>query len=240
MRKDGRAWRAPCVICPSAPASRPRRSHGVRSGGKRWPSPRSTRSRPPYSLIISRRHRTLATSRGSRSSPDQSMFSWAEPPVSPSPSPDSDVDWMTTVATWPLSFFDLLAAHAPAGWCGRMCPESCRRAEDGTLEPSSGAWKNSGMGGPTESWTLNTSEYPSAGVASSLSDILETGDVPQRYFLSATACRGILRRAAKRCRELPLQLRRALEVRAETEGRLSHTTSSAWPRTATTTLSRPT
>jgi hypothetical protein len=44
---------------------------------------------------------------------------------------------------------------------------------------------------------------PQRRVASSLSDILETGDVPRRYFLSATACRGILRRAEKRGRELP-------------------------------------
>jgi hypothetical protein len=45
----------------------------------------------------------------------------------------------------------------------------------------------------------------------SLSDILETGDVPQRYYLSAKACAGILRRAAKRDKELPAQLQRALE-----------------------------
>jgi len=32
----------------------------------------------------------------------------------------------------------------------------------------------------------------------SLSDILETGDLPQRFFLSAKACAGILRRAEKR------------------------------------------
>ena len=43
-----------------------------------------------------------------------------------------------------------------------------------------------------------------------LSDILETGDVPQRFFLSATACRGILRRAAKRGKSLPSALHEAL------------------------------
>jgi hypothetical protein len=66
------------------------------------------------------------------------------------------------------------------------------------------------MGSPTEFLTLNTLEYPSGAVASSLSDILETGDVPQRYFLSATACRGILRRAEKRGKELPVALKSAL------------------------------
>lgn len=43
-----------------------------------------------------------------------------------------------------------------------------------------------------------------------LSDILETGDVPQRYFLSAKACRGILRRAEKRGKALPPPLQCAL------------------------------
>jgi hypothetical protein len=66
------------------------------------------------------------------------------------------------------------------------------------------------MGSPTEFWTLSILEYPSDGVASSLSDILETGEVPERYYLSATACRGILRRAEKRGKELPEALKLAL------------------------------
>jgi len=66
------------------------------------------------------------------------------------------------------------------------------------------------MGSPTEFWTLSISEYPSDGVASSLLDILETGELPPRYYLSGTACRGILRRAEKRDKELPEALRSAL------------------------------
>jgi hypothetical protein len=68
------------------------------------------------------------------------------------------------------------------------------------------------MGGPTESWTLNGSEWPSAAVVCSLSDILETGSVPQRFFLSAKACAGILRRAGKRGKALPLALEAALQA----------------------------
>ena len=78
------------------------------------------------------------------------------------------------------------------------------------------------MGGPTERWTLsmyvwNHTLVPShkGGGVCSLSDILETGDVPQRYYLSAKACRGILRRAEKRGKELPEALRRALRAVAE-------------------------
>jgi hypothetical protein len=78
-------------------------------------------------------------------------------------------------------------------------------------------FKNSGMGSPTELWTLNTLEYPSDGVASLLSDVMETGDVPQRFFLSARACRGILRRAAKRGKSLPPSLAIALEAVGQRE-----------------------
>jgi hypothetical protein len=73
------------------------------------------------------------------------------------------------------------------------------------------------MGSPTEFLTLNTSEFPNAAAASSLSDILVTGDVPQRYFLSAKACSGILRRAARRRKKLPEQLERALKALSDKE-----------------------
>lgn len=45
---------------------------------------------------------------------------------------------------------------------------------------------------------------------SSLSDILETGAVPQRFFLSSKACQGILRRAEKRGKKLPEPLEEVL------------------------------
>jgi hypothetical protein len=136
---------------------------------------------------------------------------WSEEHLaSLSPSPESEADWMTRVVSWRSSFLRLLADFGPDGWSSRTSPASCRATEDGTLEPGSERWGNSGMGGPTESLTLSTLEFHSGAVASSLSDILETGDVPQRYFLSATACRGILRRAEKWGKELPTTLRQAL------------------------------
>ena len=83
--------------------------------------------------------------------------------------------------------------------------------------------QNSGMGSPTEcltlssaEWTAFSEQYPSGGDVSSLSDILETGDVPERYYLSAIASLGILRRAAKRGRVLPRSLQTALEQVAQT------------------------
>lgn len=66
-----------------------------------------------------------------------------------------------------------------------------------------------------ERLTLNIGEFPSAVVESSLSQILQNPtDVPQKYYLSSKACQGILRRAAKRGKELPEVLRIALESQA--------------------------
>jgi hypothetical protein len=62
----------------------------------------------------------------------------------------------------------------------------------------------------TSEWTALPEQCPSDEGVSSLSEILATGDVPQRYYLSPKACRGILRRAGKRGRELPRQLQAAL------------------------------
>jgi len=148
-----------------------------------------------------------------------SMFSSEAPPASRSPSPVSERDWMTSVATWRSNFAALLGVLAPAGSYGRTSPV-CSRWTAGELSPpSSEGWQTAGMVSPTECWTLSLSESTGLDGLSlsddgvcSLSDVLATGDVPQRYYLSARACAGILRRAAKRGKELPTLLRRALET----------------------------
>ena len=147
---------------------------------------------------------------------DQLTFLSAAPHASPSQSQELEAAWTTTVVTWHSNFLGLLNEHAPSGWFGRTSPASCQAEEDGTLVPSSGAWSNSGMGSPTECLTLSSLEFHSAADACSLSDILETGDVPQRFFLSAKACAGILRRADKRGKKLPEALAIALETTAST------------------------
>ena len=45
-----------------------------------------------------------------------------------------------------------------------------------------------------------------------LSQVLEKGSIPQRFFLSGTACAGILRRAEKRGKSLPPSLHAALQA----------------------------
>lgn len=143
------------------------------------------------------------------------MFSSAEHPASPSALQDSEREWQIRAAIWPSSILRWLTATGPNGWFGRTSPASCRREEDGTLVPSLGGWQNSGMGGPTECLTLSTLEWPSAAAVCSLSDVLETGEVPQRFYLSALACRGILRRAENRGKQLPPQLERTLQMVAQ-------------------------
>ena len=64
-----------------------------------------------------------------------------------------------------------------------------------------------------ERLTLNTGVSPRGARESSLSQILEDS-VPKKYYLTPTACLGILRRARERGKELPLRLRLALEIQA--------------------------
>ena len=60
----------------------------------------------------------------------------------------------------------------------------------------------------------NISEWPNDAAVCSLSQVLETGLIPPQYFLSSTACAGILRRAEMRGKVLPEPLRLALAAAA--------------------------
>ena len=65
----------------------------------------------------------------------------------------------------------------------------------------------------TEFLTLNTSASPNDAPVSTLSQIL-LAQVQAKYYLSPTACLGILRRASARGKELPEVLKKALERQA--------------------------
>lgn len=87
---------------------------------------------------------------------------------------------------------------------GEISPECCMR------------WEGSGITAPGGYLTRNTSECHNGGaefLACSLDQILEPSP-DQKYWLSPTACQGILRRADKRGKALPERLRQALEQRA--------------------------
>ena len=126
---------------------------------------------------------------------------------------------------------------------GKTSPESSTRQ----TTPSAVSWgglsgqmmpciSQAGESGPTLVWcpghghgrlggfsTLNISDSPNAAAACSLSSILEVGPIPPRFFLSAKACAGILRRAEKRGKVLPQQLAHALRAAADSEQTLIST-----------------
>ncbi|MBR2894473.1 MAG: DNA cytosine methyltransferase, partial [Oscillospiraceae bacterium] len=60
---------------------------------------------------------------------------------------------------------------------------------------------------------LNTGVAPREPIRVSLSEILEQNPDP-KYYLSQTACRGILRRSEERNKELPPQLKKALMIQS--------------------------
>lgn len=81
-----------------------------------------------------------------------------------------------------------------------------RRGADGTkpeqLQETDGLWLG-------DSLTLNIGESPKEESVSLLSQILEV-NVPQKYYLSARACQGIMTRASRRGKKLPGLLQMAL------------------------------
>ena len=117
---------------------------------------------------------------------------------------------------------------------GKMCPEHSVPTEEKISEPcwkNLPAWNNQtlqfldlrrGADGAKpeqsletdglwlgDSLMLNIGESPKEESVSRLSWILED-NVPQKYFLSARACQGILTRASRRGKPLPDILRQAL------------------------------
>src|SRR6056297_2667220 len=156
----------------------------------------------------------------------KSTFSWEGRPASRSRLQDFARDLTTHAETLLSRIVRLRTDINRDGWSGKTSPASCQQTKEGHLVPSSGRWQNSGMGGPTESWTLSTCEhadsegrFPSDGDVCSLSRILETGDVPRRFYLTPKACAGILRRAERRGKQLPMMLHRALaQVAGDSSG----------------------
>ena len=122
-------------------------------------------------------------------------------------------DWLESVVDYGMSSIALLQAFARDGLLSKMSPAYYPAIEGETLPSSFNGWQNAGMAWPGGFLTLSISEWPSAAVVCSLSQVLEA-DVAPKYYLSPRAAAGILRRAEKRGKELPEQLRGALEVLA--------------------------
>jgi hypothetical protein len=143
----------------------------------------------------------------------------AASPARTSPSLASGQGSPESAAASPSPSLTLWSATDLPPSSSRMYRDSSPVMEARTLGRSSVAWANSGMGGPTGFSTLSSSECPSADdgcsfVPSTLAQVLEP-TAPQRFYLSARAATGILRRATMRGRELPASLQTALEALAQ-------------------------
>ena len=130
-----------------------------------------------------------------------------------------------------ISIFDILDRDS---WSGKTYQEHSAQTKEKTLDAylkklaelrikpplylclkggngqrAAASWE---VGGPLlgEYMTHSFGESPKDAVESRLSQILEA-NVPQKYYLSARACQGILRRAQRRNKTLPEQLKAALE-----------------------------
>ena len=121
-----------------------------------------------------------------------------------------------------------------AGLSEQTMPSYRASAHEVRKEMSSGAGMTSGRSwcphGQVQVWLpghghgrhggfsmLNIQAWRNDASVCSLSRILERGLIPQRYYLSAKACLGIIRRAVKRGKELPALLAHALKAVAASE-----------------------
>ena len=139
--------------------------------------------------------------------------------VQPSQSQDLGKEFPQKEETSHLSLYGWLKGLIPDGLFGKMSPVSCHRTTEEILLPSSQGWQNAGMGSPTGFLTLSLSEHndfqehshKDEGV-SSLSDVLETGEIQQRYYLTEKQCQAILRRAEKNQKKLPESLEKTVKA----------------------------
>lgn len=114
-----------------------------------------------------------------------------------------------------LSILELFKRYVQNGSFGKTSP-AFYRAEKGMISDfCSTPLRNSGIVSHGEYWTRNTLECPSNVEECSLSDVLEKEEaVPQKYFLSAKACSGILKRVEKYGKPLPEPMKKALQAQA--------------------------
>ena len=158
-------------------------------------------------------------------------------PVSPILLPDCEKVSPIPAETSPLSLSGWLIAQGCDGRYGKTCRVSCpagpekilpasyRCSADGKSVSLTAGGANAESSSPHldalvwrgEYLTLNIPEFPNfrgqsrnEGDVSSLSDILVRGSIPQRYYLTARCAEGILRRAERRGKPLPLVLKEAL------------------------------
>lgn len=111
-----------------------------------------------------------------------------------------------------LNLLAYLKQDVPEFSSSRTFQVSSLATEEETSESSFERWPASGMVWDGVCLTAGISESPSHVRESTLSAVIETGEVPDRYFLSPNAAKGMLRRADRMGRNLFPPLRKALEI----------------------------
>ena len=105
------------------------------------------------------------------------------------------------------------AAQAPLS--SKTCMAFSLATEEETSPSYSRRWMNAGMASHGVCLTARTSESPNNAVECTLLPCIETGEVPEKYFLSPNAATGILRRVDRMGRNLPPSFRQSLVTLAK-------------------------
>jgi DNA (cytosine-5)-methyltransferase 1 len=115
------------------------------------------------------------------------------------------------------SFMNLLASlekEAPELFYSKTFTVSFTRTKDEISKPLFELWPNSGILSDGVCLTAKTLESPSHAKESTLSAVIETQPVQEKYFLSPSAATGMLRRASHQGRNLFPPLKESLETLA--------------------------
>src|SRR5688500_13685245 len=94
-----------------------------------------------------------------------------------------------------MTLLDYLEKAVPGLLSSKTCRVFSLPTKEETSKPLYERWPTSGIVSDGVCLTVKTSESPNRAVESTLSDVIETGEAPQRYFLSPNAAKGMLRRA---------------------------------------------
>ena len=116
------------------------------------------------------------------------------------------------------SFMSLLASlekDAPELFYSKTFTACLVPTKAATSRSSYERWPTSGILSDGVCLTAKTSESPNHANESTLLGVIETSRVPEEYFLSPNAAKGMLRRANQMGRPLFPHLRKALEILAE-------------------------
>jgi hypothetical protein len=168
---------------------------------------------------------------------DKLTSSLEERHVKTSPLPENAWDLMVEEASSLSTLYDYALKLEHDGCVGKMSPQlypaiTVKTLPDSSLSSAAGKspspakdgekQESSPMPPDTLVWrgeflTLNIPEWNnfrgrsrSEGNVSSLSDILIVGNIPARYYLTVKCAEGILRRSARRGKQLPAVLKEAL------------------------------